>query len=162
MGRFLSHGFEKLPYRLGVGGVVINSSNKVFAGQRIDSNKSAWQMPQGGIDVGESPADALRRELAEEIGTNNLQIIHQSDRWFYYDLPKHLIPKIWNGKFRGQKQKWFVLKFIGEDAEINIKTDKPEFSDWKWMNRDELLLSIVLFKRELYKSIFEEFDSILS
>jgi len=157
-----SYGAVKLPYRLGVGAVIVNASNKVFAGQRIDSNFNAWQMPQGGINEGESPTDALKRELIEEIGTRNVRIIDQANRWFFYDLPRDLIPKIWNGRFRGQKQKWFILKFIGKDEEINIKTKKPEFSAWKWMSRSELLKSIVSFKRELYKNIFQEFNSVLN
>ena len=119
-------------------------------------------MPQGGINQGESPINALKRELVEEIGTRNLRVIDQVDRWLYYDLPKDVIPKIWSGRFKGQKQKWFILRFIGEDKEINIKTKKPEFGAWRWMSKNELLKSIVSFKRELYKNIFQEFDSILN
>ncbi|MEC7835068.1 MAG: RNA pyrophosphohydrolase [Pseudomonadota bacterium] len=162
MSESFSHGTIELPYRAGVGAVIVNKSNKIFAGQRIDTLYRAWQMPQGGINQGESPINALKRELVEEIGTRNLRVIDQVDRWLYYDLPKDVIPKIWSGQFKGQKQKWFILRFIGEDKEINIKTKKPEFGAWRWMSKNELLKSIVSFKRELYKNIFQEFDSILN
>ncbi|HAE76140.1 MAG TPA: RNA pyrophosphohydrolase [Alphaproteobacteria bacterium] len=162
MSESFSHGTIELPYRPGVGAVIVNKSNKIFAGQRIDTLYRAWQMPQGGINQGESPINALKRELVEEIGTRNLRVIDQVDRWLYYDLPKDVIPKIWSGRFKGQKQKWFILRFIGEDKEINIKTKKPEFGAWRWMSKNKLLKSIVSFKRELYKNIFQEFDSILN
>jgi putative (di)nucleoside polyphosphate hydrolase len=148
-----------LPYRPGVGMVIVNSQNMVFLGKRLDTRMEAWQMPQGGIDVGETPSSAALREMHEEVGTNNGYIIAESKCWYSYDLPKFLIPKLWNGKFRGQKQKWFLIKFTGTDNEININTTTPEFSEWRWANFIELPDIIIPFKRKLYKAVLDEFQS---
>lgn len=152
----------KLPYRLGVGIMMLNHDNKVFVGRRIDSTLDAWQMPQGGIDKNEDAKKAMFRELMEETGTNNIEIISESKEWFHYDLPKELVHKIWKGKYRGQKQKWFLTKFLGTDNEINIKTHHPEFNAWKWCNPDEILKYVVDFKRDLYVSVLQEFKPLLT
>lgn len=146
-----------LPYRKGVGMMLLNSRGRVFVAKRIDMTSEAWQMPQGGIDKGEEPRATALRELKEEIGTDKASIIAESDGWLRYDLPEHLIPKIWGGKYRGQEQKWFLMRFEGSDADINIETDHPEFSEWKWVEMQTLPDVIVPFKRELYEQIVAEF-----
>lgn len=148
---------RELPYRAGVGIVLINSNKQVFAARRIDTKSEAWQMPQGGIDKGEKPEVAAIRELKEEVGTDKAKIIAVSKEWHSYDLPEHLIGKLWNGRFRGQQQKWFLMKFIGTDNDINIETEEPEFIEWKWVKPEVLNQMIVPFKRELYDKIFTEF-----
>ena len=150
-----------LPYRPCAGMMVINSDNRVFVGKRIDMPSEYWQMPQGGIDAGEDSEDAARRELLEEIGTDKVELLHILDDWLTYDLPDHLIGKVWKGKYRGQKQKWFLFRFTGQDADINIATDHQEFSDWKWTDLDNLVDEIVPFKKDLYGIICENFRPII-
>jgi len=148
---------EKLPYRPCVGMMLINKAGEVFIAQRIDSIAEAWQMPQGGIDEGESPADAAMRELGEEVGTTNAVILAESRDWHNYDLPLNLVPKLWGGRFRGQRQKWFALRFKGSDSEINIETSEPEFTTWRWSPLDQLGGLIVPFKQKIYRQISKEF-----
>jgi putative (di)nucleoside polyphosphate hydrolase len=151
----------KLPYRAGIGAMIINKNKQVFVGQRIDNRSEAWQMPQGGIDLNETERQALMRELYEEVGTNNFTIIAISKRKYRYDIPESLISKFWQGKYRGQEQKWFLLKFLGEDSEINIHLKNAEFRAWKWVSIEELQEITVPFKRQLYTAILEEFKSFL-
>jgi len=146
-----------LPYRQGVGLALFNAQGLVFAARRIDTDGLAWQMPQGGIDKGESPETAALRELEEEIGTAKAEIIATSQDWLTYDLPKDLVGKLWKGKYRGQKQKWFALRFTGSDSDININTKHPEFCEWRWVRFDELVDLIVPFKRDLYRAVVAEF-----
>ena len=146
-----------LPYRPGVGIMLLNSHGKVFVAQRLDMPSAAWQMPQGGIDKGENPLDAAWRELKEEIGTDKAEVVGESRDWHRYDLPIELVPKLWRGRFRGQTQKWFVFRFLGRDEDIDIATEKPEFSDWKWADMADLPDLIVPFKRALYRQLVEEF-----
>ena len=148
---------NKLPYRPGVGLVILNSKLEVFVGRRVDTKGDAWQMPQGGIDEGETPEEAAMREMKEEIGTNNAEIIGETKQWYKYDLPFYLISKLWNGRYRGQRQKWFLLKYLGEDKDINIRYADIEFSDWKWVNIEGLTQIIVPFKKNLYLAVLEEF-----
>jgi putative (di)nucleoside polyphosphate hydrolase len=147
-----------LPYRRGVGMMMLNAHGNVFIARRIDTLSDAWQMPQGGIDEGEAPRDAALRELEEEIGTRNATIIGETAEWLNYDLPDALVPVLWNGRFRGQTQKWFCLRFHGHDSEINIATQNPEFLEWKWTSIDSLPDVIVPFKRALYQRIVNEFS----
>lgn len=148
---------SQLPYRPGVGIMLLNAANEVFVAKRIDMTSEAWQMPQGGIDDGEDPRATALRELEEEIGTRKASIITESREWLVYDLPEHLVPIIWHGRFRGQRQKWFLMRFEGTDADINIATEHPEFSEWKWVPMETLPDVIVPFKRQLYVDIVEEF-----
>ena len=149
-----------LAYRPCVG-IVLIKKGKIFAGQRLDYKSSAWQMPQGGIEDNESPKDAAFRELKEETGIKkkHIKIILESKNWLRYDLPEELISKLWNGKFVGQKQKWFAMEFFGSDTDININTKFPEFSQWKWMTADQLINSIVPFKKNVYKKILKKFSA---
>lgn len=144
------------PYRLGVGILLTNREGLVFAGQRIDTPEPAWQLPQGGIDEGETPQAAALRELGEETGVTTARIIAETKDWLSYDLPPDLSAKVWKGRYRGQKQKWFVMRFDGDDAEIRIDGPHPEFSIWKWMDVDQLPALIVPFKRDLYVRIVAE------
>lgn len=148
---------KNLPYRPGVGIMLLNSQNDVFVGKRIDTVSEAWQMPQGGIDEGEEPQAAALREMQEETGTDKAKIIAESNGWYDYDLPDYLISKLWNGRFRGQRQKWFCLRFTGSDADINIATPHPEFCQWQWVEMKNLPDIIVPFKRQLYQAIIDEF-----
>ncbi|MFV9875207.1 MAG: RNA pyrophosphohydrolase [Rickettsiales endosymbiont of Dermacentor nuttalli] len=148
----------ELPYRPGVGIMILNNQKQVLVGKRIDK-LNAWQMPQGGIDEGESPKKAAMRELLEEIGTNNVEFIAESKEWFYYNVPKYLIPKLWNGQYKGQKQKWFLCKFLGQDSEITLDTEHPEFIEWQWVELSELPPIIVPFKQKLYYKIIKEFQN---
>ena len=154
--------FNKLPYRSNVGIMMVNEKGYVFVGQRLDNNQNAWQMPQGGIDAGEDPETAAYRELLEETGVKkqDVRFVASSSQWLSYDLPEDLIPILWNGKFRGQKQKWFLFKFLGEDGDINIATEHPEFSKWKWISKENLLKEIVPFKKSVYESVLKEFKNI--
>ena len=154
--------FNKLPYRSNVGIMMVNEKGYVFVGQRLDNNQNAWQMPQGGIDAGEDPETAAYRELLEETGVKkqDVRFVASSSQWLSYDLPEDLIPILWNGKFRGQKQKWFLFKFLGEDRDINIATEHPEFSKWKWISKENLLKEIVPFKKSVYESVLKEFKNI--
>ena len=153
---------KPLPYRSGVGIMLLNPLNQVFVAKRIDMRTEAWQMPQGGIDKGETPLIAAKRELEEETGTNKAVILLESRDWLTYDLPDALIPNIWNGCYRGQRQKWFAMRFTGHDNDINIHTKNPEFSQWKWAEIPSLPTLIVPFKRALYQQIVDEFAPQLS
>jgi len=146
-----------LPYRPCVGIMLINQDNKVFVGQRLDQIAEAWQMPQGGIDEGESPEVAALRELKEEVGTDKAEIIAQSRDWLTYDLPADLIGKLWKGRYRGQRQKWLAMRFLGSDKDIDIATHEPEFMAWQWIEPALLPDVIVPFKRDLYVQIVAEF-----
>jgi putative (di)nucleoside polyphosphate hydrolase len=150
-------------YRSGVGIMLINSDNKIFVGKRIDNNSDAWQMPQGGIDAGEDEDMAMFRELFEETGiiASNVEILGRSQRHFYYNLPYKLQKKFWGGKYLGQKQRWYIVRFTGDDSAINVTTETPEFSQWKWIGREEILSAIVKFKRDLYREVINEFSSFL-
>ena len=150
---------ENLPYRPCVGVVLMNSEGRIFAAQRIDNPGPAWQMPQGGIDDGEKPKAAALRELWEETGVTAdlVTIVAKTEDWVTYDLPHDLVPTIWKGRYRGQKQKWFLLRFNGDDTAINIETEPPEFSCWAWKTPDEVIASIVPFKRAVYEDVIAEF-----
>ena len=147
---------KELPLRIGVGIVVLNSKNKVFVGKRKDNPFDKWQMPQGGVDFNEPLMEAMRRELIEETSIKSIEVLKEFDQWLEYDLPEKLIGKIWKGKYRGQKQKWFVVKFLGHDSEININTKNPEFIDWQWVDIESLPDLIVLFKKHVYEQITME------
>ena len=147
---------KDLPLRTGVGIVVLNSKNKVFVGKRKDNPFDKWQMPQGGIDLNEPLIKAMKRELVEETSIKNIKILKEFNQWLEYELPKNLVGKIWKGKFRGQKQKWFVVRFLGSDDEINIDTKHPEFIEWQWVDIEKLPELIVLFKKHLYEEITKE------
>ena len=152
---------SKLPYRPCVGIMMVNTRGHVFVGQRLDRDTDAWQMPQGGVDKGEKTQDAAIRELWEETGvTANLVTIEATSRGLIpYDLPADLVPKIWKGKYRGQEQKWFLMRFHGFDDQINIQTEHPEFSKWKWLPKDELVANIVPFKQAVYEQVLTEFEA---
>ena len=147
---------KQLPLRIGVGIVLLNHKNNVFVGKRIDNPKNSWQMPQGGVNQKENFLHAAKRELEEETGIKSVKLIKELDGWFKYDLPQYLLGKIWKGKYRGQKQKWFVMRFVGKENEINVKTKNPEFLDWMWIEISELENIAVNFKIDLYKSLKEE------
>lgn len=150
-------GIEEKSYRPGVGLMLLNAAGLVFVARRIDMPSAAWQMPQGGIDAGETPRQAALRELEEEIGTAKAEIIAESGDWLSYDLPPELLDGLWGGRYRGQRQKWFALRFSGADADINIATSTPEFQEWKWVEMAELPRLIVPFKRDLYRRLVAEF-----
>ena len=152
----------KLPMRSGVGIVVLNNKNQVFVGKRKDNPGDKWQMPQGGVDTGENYIEAMKRELAEETGIKNIKILKKIDRIYQYELPDNLIGIIWKGKYRGQKQKWFITRFLGVDNEININTKLPEFIDWKWIEPKFLPDVIVDFKRDLYLDILKEINLVIN
>ena len=150
-----------LPLRTGVGAIVLNKNNKVFVGKRRDNPGKNWQMPQGGVDKGESCIEAMKRELLEETGIKNIEILKEIDRWTEYELPDYLLGKIWKGKYRGQKQKWFIVRFIGKDEEINLQTSHPEFIEWKWIEAENLPNVIVNFKKKLYENLLPEIKKII-
>lgn len=157
-----NHSQNDLPYRLGVGAMIFNDQNHVLVGKRIDNPGPAWQMPQGGIDAGEDPGIAVWREIEEEIGTVNCKIIAESKAWLTYDIPEELRATLWGGKYRGQKQKWYAMRFLGNDSEINLAAHhKPEFSEWKWAEISNIPDLIVSFKRDLYVQIVNEFSHIV-
>jgi len=147
---------NQLPLRLGVGIVLLNKENKVFVGKRIDNPTNHWQMPQGGVEINENFLQAAKRELEEETSIKSVKLIKELKYWLTYDLPENILGKIWQGKYRGQKQKWFIMQFFGEIEEINIKTNYPEFLDWKWINPSELPNVAVNFKVSIYKKIMQE------
>ena len=147
---------NQLPMRDGVGIILLNQDDKVFVGKRRDNPVDKWQMPQGGIDQNGTPLDAMKRELAEETSITKIKILKEIKNSYEYELPPNLLGKIWKGRFRGQKQKWFLMKFMGEDGEINLKTKRPEFIEWKWINIKDLTDVVVRFKLEVYKKVQEE------
>ncbi len=149
----------KLPYRPCAGVMLINREGLIFAGLRKDSNATAWQMPQGGIDKGEAPLDAAKRELWEETGVSAdlVELVAEAPDWIAYDLPPELLGKVWKGKYRGQNQRWFLFRFTGADDQVNIATEHPEFSEWRWIVADAMLAAIVPFKREVYAAVIAAF-----
>lgn len=157
-----SEATRPLPYRRGVGIMVLNRDGQVFVARRIDMQAEAWQMPQGGIDRGESPIQAARRELREEIGTDRGDFVGETRGWYSYDLPAELVGRLWRGRFRGQTQKWFAFRFDGEDSEINLETERPEFGAWRWAAPDDVPRLIVPFKREIYAAVMAEFAPLLA
>ena len=146
---------QKLPMRNGVGVIVLNNENKVFVGKRKDNPVDRWQMPQGGVDIGETYLSAMKRELYEETSIKSIKILKEINGFFEYELPKNLVGIIWKGKFRGQKQKWFITRFIGNENEINLQTENQEFIEWKWIIPDELPRTIVDFKKKMYVELLE-------
>ena len=152
---------HNLPLRSGVGIVVLNKENKVFVAKRIDNPKNFWQMPQGGVDEGEKYFDAMKRELFEETGIKDFEVIKEIEGMTEYELPDYLLGKIWKGKYRGQRQKWFVIRFLGHDKDINLNTSKPEFIEWKWTNIDDLPSIIVDFKKKLYMNLVPKIKLII-
>ena len=152
---------KELPLRLGVGIVLLNHENKIFVGKRIDNPANSWQMPQGGVDKNENLVQAAKRELEEETSIKTVAVIKELEEWLTYDLPENLLGKLWKGKYRGQKQKWFIMKFLGKNNEINIKTQHPEFLDWKWINPSKLPYVAVDFKANIYHQIKKELNSLI-
>lgn len=152
-----------LPYRPCVGIMLINSDGLIFAAQRLDFQSDAWQMPQGGVDKGEAPRAAALRELGEETGVppEAVEILDQTQNWIPYDLPHDLVPKLWNGRYRGQEQLWFAMRLTGDESLINIETEEPEFSQWQWMQADDLIAKIVPFKAHIYQQVVTEFREYL-
>ena len=153
--------FKNLPLRTGVGIVVLNKKNKVFVAKRIDNPKNFWQMPQGGVDKGESFLNAAYRELEEETGMKNLEFIKEIEGTMTYELPEHLLGIIWKGKYKGQKQKWFLMRYLGNDNEININTNNPEFLEWKWIDLNEITEVVVDFKLHVYKELKEKVKKLI-
>ena len=152
---------ERLPYRRGVGIVLLNGKDEVFVAQRIDSPEPAWQMPQGGLDRGEEPLAAAWRELYEETGVRSAVLLEETANWLRYDLPRELVPNIWKGRYRGQEQKWFAFRFTGNDAEIKIDGEHPEFSAWTWADLRKTPEMIVGFKRPLYEQVVKAFQHLI-
>ena len=150
---------KELPLRIGVGIVLLNHENKVFVGKRIDNPANSWQMPQGGVDENEDFLRAAKRELEEETSVRTVEVIKELNEWQTYDLPKNLLGKLWKGKYRGQKQKWFIMRFLGKNDEINIRKNKPEFLDWKWIKPSDLPDVAVDFKLNIYKKMVKELTS---
>ena len=154
--------YKKLPLRNGVGIILLNKENKIFVAKRIDNPKNFWQMPQGGVDKGENFLKAAFRELEEETSIKKAELIKELDGTTTYELPDHLLGIIWKGKYRGQKQKWFLMRFTGEENEINIKTKNPEFLDWKWININEMTKVVVNFKLDVYKILEDKIRKIIN
>jgi len=157
-----SNKFKNQPLRLGVGIILLNSDNKVFVGKRIDNPVNFWQLPQGGVDKNEDLLCAAKRELKEETGVESVKLIKEIDNWLTYELPKNLLGKIWKGKYRGQKQKWFIMRFVGNEDEINIKSKNAEFKEWIWIDVNQLTNVVVSFKLDVYKSIVKELNILLN
>ena len=151
---------DDLPYRPCVGVMLLNRKGRVFVGRRIDQTVEGWQLPQGGIDEGESPVEAAYRELEEEIGTRNAVLLRECSDWLAYDLPAHLLGVALHGRYRGQRQKWLAMRFQGDDSEINVHTAEPEFSQWKWLPVDALLQLVVPFKRDTYAKVIDAFHDL--
>ena len=147
---------KNLPLRIGVGAIVLNNNNKIFVGKRKDNPVDKWQMPQGGVNKNENFITAMKRELEEETSIKSIEILKTLDNFFVYELPQELLGIIWKGKFRGQKQKWFIVRFNGDDSEINVKTKHPEFIEWKWIDMGDLPRVIVDFKKNVYKNLLVE------
>ena len=154
--------FKNLPLRNGVGIIVLNEENKVFVARRIDNPKNFWQMPQGGVNEGENYFNAALRELEEETGIKEIELISEIDEMMTYELPEHLLGIIWKGKYKGQKQKWFLMRYLGNDDDINIKTNNPEFLDWKWIDLDMITEVVVDFKLHVYKELKEKVKKIIN
>ena len=154
--------FRNLPLRSGVGIVILNKENKIFVAKRIDNPKNFWQMPQGGVNKGEKLLTAALRELEEETGMKEVELIQEIDGTITYELPPHLLGIIWKGKYKGQKQKWFLMRYLGNDRDINIKTEKPEFLEWKWIDLDLLTEVVVDFKLHVYKELKENIQKIIN
>ena len=152
---------QKLPLRTGVGIIVLNKQNKIFVGKRKDNPGDKWQMPQGGVDEGEDYITAMRRELLEETSIQNIEVIKEIKKIYQYELPANLVGIIWKGKYRGQKQKWFITRFLGEEKEINLNTKHPEFIDWKWIEPKLLPEVIVNFKKDLYLKLLKEINLVI-
>ena len=152
---------QRLPLRTGVGIIVLNKQNKIFVGKRKDNPGDKWQMPQGGVDEGENYITAMRRELLEETSIQNIEIIKEIEKIYQYELPANLVGIIWKGKYRGQKQKWFITRFLGEEKEINLNTKHAEFIDWKWIEPKLLPEIIVNFKKDLYLNLLKEINLVI-
>jgi len=153
---------NELPLRLGVGIIVLNKENKVFVGKRRDNPTNKWQMPQGGVDHGENLVNAMKRELKEETSIRSIEILKELEGWTEYELPDYLLGKIWRGKYRGQKQKWFIVRFLGRDEEINLKTTHPEFIEWQWLDIENLPSVIVHFKKKVYEKLLPVIKSFIN
>ena len=153
---------QELPLRTGVGIILLNHENNIFVGKRIDNPKDSWQMPQGGVDQNENFLQAAKRELEEETGIKSVKLIKELEGWFEYDLPNYLLGKIWRGKFRVQKQNWFIVKFLGNDEEINLEKDKPEFIEWKWLDIEKLPNVIVDFKKKVYEKLLPKIKNFIN
>ena len=158
----MEENYKNLPLRNGVGIILLNKENKVFVAKRIDNPKNFWQMPQGGVDDGEDFLIAAYRELKEETSINNVELIQEIDGTMIYELPNHLLGIIWKGKYKGQKQKWFLMRYLGNDNDINIKTEKPEFLEWKWIDIDRITDVVVDFKLHIYKELKEKIKKIIN
>ena len=154
--------YKNLPLRIGVGVVLLNNENKVFVAKRIDNPKNFWQMPQGGVDLDEKFLTAAFRELYEETSIKNVKLIQEIEGTYTYELPKNLLGIIWKGKYRGQKQKWFLMKYLGNDSEINLNTNNPEFLEWKWVDIDQITEIVVDFKLHVYKELKEKVKNIIN
>lgn len=152
---------DQLPFRLGVGMMILNKDGHILVGKRVESKFEAWQMPQGGILTGETPSRAVFREMKEEIGCDCGRIVAETKKWYSYNIPDFLISKLWDGQYKGQKQKWFLVEFTGSDSDINIETENPEFREWRWVPKEEILDIIVPFKKRLYIAVMKEFDHLL-
>ena len=152
---------KNLPMRIGVGIILLNKKNQVFVGKRKDNPGDKWQMPQGGVDQGEDFISAMKRELIEETSIKSIKILKEIEKMYQYELPENLVGIIWKGKYRGQKQKWFITRFLGEENEINLKTKHPEFINWKWIEPQKLPEIIVHFKKDLYLKLLKEINSII-
>ena len=153
---------NELPLRLGVGIIVLNKENKVFVGKRRDNPTNKWQMPQGGVNRGENLVNAMKRELKEETSIRSIEILKELEEWTKYELPNYLLGKIWRGKYRGQKQKWFIVRFLGRDEEINLKTTHPEFIEWQWLDIENLPSVIVHFKKKVYEKLLPVIKSFIN